>query len=187
MSSLILINDSSVDQKVDAIVNAANKHLMAGNGVCGAIFKKAGYDELTKACQSNQLPLNDGEAVITPAFNIDNAEYIIHAVGPNFSITKNSFQELENAYYNSLILLKENNLHSISFPLISSGIYGGNLPNPVGESTKQCINAYNKFVTMNPDYQIEVLLCAFTEKEMQLAEEVYNKLYTQEEPIKLKH
>lgn len=186
MSSLILINDSSVDQEVDAIVNAANKHLLAGSGVCGAIFKKAGHDELTSACQNNKLPLNDGEAVITPAFNIDNAEYIIHAVGPNFSITKNSFQELENAYYNSLILLKENNLHSISFPLISSGIYGGNLPNPVGESTKQCINAYYKFINLYPDYEIIVKLCAFTEKEMKLAEEVYNEHYIKEDSTLLK-
>lgn len=180
MSNLILINDSSVDQQVDAIVNAANKHLLAGSGVCGAIFKKAGYEALTAACQSHKLPLNDGEAAITPAFNIDNARYIIHAVGPNFSFTEDAFQELFNAYYNSLQLLKENDLHSISFPLISSGIFGGNLPNPVGESTKQCIQAFQKFVKEYPDYPVEVLLCAFTEKEMQLAEEVYNSYYHKE-------
>ena len=181
MSNLLLINDSSVDQTVDAKVNAANKHLFAGSGVCGAIFNKAGYEELTAACQKYKLPLKDGEAVITPSFMIDNANYIIHAVGPNFSITKESFQELYNAFYNSLNVLKENELHSISFPLISSGIFGGNLPNPVGESTKQCIKAYKQFIKENPDYEIEVRLCAFTEKEMNLAEEVYNELYNQEE------
>lgn len=181
MSKLLLINDSSVNQRVDAIVNAANKHLLAGSGVCGAIFKKAGYEELTAACQKYKLPLKDGEAVITPSFMIDNANYIIHAVGPNFSITPESFQELYNAYYNSLKVLKENKLHSISFPLISSGIFGGRLPNPVGESTNQCIKAYKQFTQDNPNYDIEVRLCAFTEKEMHLAEEVYNKLYTPEE------
>lgn len=183
MSKLLLINDSSVNQRVDAIVNAANKHLLAGSGVCGAIFKKAGYEELTAACQKYKIPLKDGEAVITPSFMIDNANYIIHAVGPNFSITPESFQELYNAYYNSLKVLKENKLHSISFPLISSGIFGGRLPNPVGESTKQCIKAYKQFTQDNPNYDIEVRLCAFTEKEMHLAEEVYNKLYTPEEKI----
>ena len=186
MSNLILINDSSVEQKVDAIVNAANRNLFAGSGVCGAIFKKAGYEELTEACQSNNLPLQDGDAIITPSFNIKNANYIIHAVGPNFSLNKEAFQELFNAYYNSLLLLKENDLHSISFPLISSGIYGGNLENPVAESTKQCINAFNAFIKNNPEYPIEVLLCAFTEKEMKLAEEVYNEFYTPEEQLRLK-
>lgn len=179
MSNLILINDSSVEQNVDAIVNAANKFLLAGSGVCGAIFKKAGYDKLTAACQSFELPLKDGEAVITPAFNIANTKYIIHAVGPNFALTPESFQELFNAYYNSLLLLKDNNLHSISFPLISAGIFGGNLPNPVGESTKQCINAYKQFVDDNPDYDLNVLLCSFTKEEMLLAEETYNQNYIQ--------
>jgi len=186
MSNLILINDSSVEQKVDAIVNAANRNLFAGSGVCGEIFKKAGYEELTEACQSNNLPLQDGDSIITPSFNIKNANYIIHAVGPNFSLNKEAFQELFNAYYNCLLLLKENDLHSISFPLISAGIYGGNLENPVAESTKQCINAFNAFIKNNPEYPIEVLLCAFTEKEMKLAEEVYNEFYTPEEQLRLK-
>ena len=186
MSTLKLINDSSGDQQVDANVNAANKNLLAGSGVCGAIFKKAGYEKLTEACQSYKLPLKDGEAAITPAFNIDNTAYVIHAVGPNFAYTPEAFQELFNAYYNSLLVLKENELHSISFPLISSGIFGGDLQNPVGESTKQCIKAFHEFVKNNPEYPVEVLLCAFTEKEMKLAEEVYNKLYIPEEPKYLK-
>lgn len=177
MSNLVLINESSVNQRVDAIVNAANRNLLAGHGVCGAIFSKAGYEELTEACQSHKLPLKDGETAITPAFNIENARYIIHAVGPNFSFNPEAFQELFNAYFNSLNLLKENNLHSISFPLISAGIFGGNLSNPVGESTKQCIQAFESFKEANPDYEVLVKLCAFTEKEMHLAEEVFNQYY----------
>lgn len=177
MSKLTLINDSSVDQPVDAIVNAANKHLLGGNGVCGAIFRKAGYDKLTEYCSSIKTPLQDGEAVITPAFDIDNAEYIIHAVGPNFNITPEAFDKLLNAYYNSLIVLRDNELHSISFPLISSGIFGGKLPNPVATSTENCIKAYKQFKEENPDYEIDVRLCAFTEKEYKSAEEVFNNLY----------
>ena len=165
MSTIKLINGSSVDQEVDAIVNAANRNLMSGGGVCGAIFKKAGYVELTEACQKIKTPLNDGEAAITPAFNITNAKYIIHAVGPDFGVTPKAFKELYEAYYNSLELLKENNLHSISFPLISSGIFGGNLSNSVEESTKQCVRAYKKFVEDNSDYDIDVLLCAYSQQE----------------------
>lgn len=184
MSTLKLINDSSVEQPVDAIVNAANKYLLGGNGVCGAIFRKAGYDELTKYCSTIKTPLNDGDAVITPSFNIDNAEYIIHTVGPNFSITPDAFDALLNAYYNSLIVLRDNELHSISFPLISAGIYGGKLPNPVSTSTENCIKAYNKFKEENPDYEIDVRLCAFTEKEYLSALEVYNNLYEEEHKLK---
>ena len=183
MSSLNLINDSSVDQEVDAIVNAANKHLLGGSGVCGAIFRKAGFDELTEYCSKLKTPLEDGEAVITPAFNIDNAEYIIHAVGPNFNVTPDAVDKLLNAYYNSLKVLRDNNLHSISFPLISAGIFGGKLSNPVATSTEKCIEAYKLFREENPDYEIDVRLCAFTEKEYTSAENVYNTLYEEEHKL----
>ncbi len=165
MSKLEFINASCVDEEVDAIVNAANKYLASGGGVCGAIFSRAGYKELTTACSKYQIPLNDGEAVITPAFNITNAKYIIHAVGPDFNRTPDAFNKLFNAYFNSLKILKENNLHSISFPLISSGIFGGKLSNPTIESARECIKAYNKFIEDNKDYEINVRLCAFTKHE----------------------
>ena len=175
MSNLKLINDSCVNQNVDAIVNAANKYLLAGGGICGAIFKKAGLATLTNACSEYARPLKDGEAVITPAFGITNAKYIIHAVGPDFNVTPKAFKELFEAYYNSLVVLKNNHLHSIAFPLISSGIFGGNLPNPVEESAKQCYRAYEKFCNDCPDYDVNVLLCAFTKKEMTESESVFNK------------
>ncbi len=63
----------------------------------------------------------------------------------------------------------ENEFHSISFPLISAGIFGGNLENPAGESTKQCCLAYKKFVEDYPDYEIDVKLCAFSTVEMDSA------------------
>lgn len=171
MSKLELKNESCIDQKVDAIVNAANRFLISGGGICGAIFKKAGYEELNAACRSIKTPLKDGEVAITPAFNITNAKYIIHAVGPNFRITPNAFNELYKAYYNSLELLKKNNLHSISFPLISSKIFGYGLQNPAKESTKQCLKAYNRFVELNKDYDITVILCAYSSQEYEEAKE----------------
>lgn len=175
MSKLEFINASSVDQEVDAIVNAANRHLLSGGGVCGAIFSKAGYAELECACDEYQTPLRDGDAVITPAFKITNARSIIHAVGPNFYETPEAFDALENAYYNSLVVLMNNGLHSISFPLISAGIFGGTLPNPIDESTKQCINAYNRFISDYPDYEIDVKLCAFQQREMDEVEKAKTK------------
>ena len=105
-----------------------------------------------------------------------NAKNIIHAVGPDFRQTPKAFLELFNAYYNSLVLLKDNNLHSISFPLISSGIFAGNLPNPAEESAKQCCRAYKKFIQDYPEYDIDVLLCAFTSAEYNAAKTIFNNI-----------
>ena len=174
MSNITLLNASCADQCVDAVVNAANKHLWAGGGICGVIFKKAGLLQLKSACDEYKTPLKDGSAVITPAFNMKNAKHIIHAVGPDFAATPSAFKELYDAYYHSLCILKDNDLHSISFPLISSGIFGGNLPDPVGESTKQCCRAYKKFISDFPNYSIDVKLCAFTQAEMQAAQPVFD-------------
>ena len=67
-------------------------------GICGAIYKKAGYSNLNEACRKIKTPLKDGDAVLTLAFDNKNAKYIIHAVGPNFSYTPNAFNELFDAY-----------------------------------------------------------------------------------------
>lgn len=176
MSNIKLLNASCADQNVDAVVNAANSRLWSGGGICGVIFKKAGPLQLQAACAQFTTPLKDGSAVITPAFNLKNAKFIIHAVGPDFSMTPAAFKELFEAYYNSLCVLKENNLHSISFPLISSGIFGGALSNPVSESTKQCCRAYKKFTADYPDYSVDVLLCAFSPSEMTEAQIVFDSI-----------
>lgn len=178
MSNILLLNASCADQVVDAVVNAANDGLWAGGGICGVIFRKAGLNALTAACKQYKTPLKDGSAVITPAFNMTNAKSIIHAVGPNFSVTPKAFKELFDAYYNSLCVLMDNGLHSISFPLISSGIFGGSLANPAAESTKQCCRAYLKFVSDYPDYDVDVKLCAFSAKEMQDAQIVFDNMMT---------
>lgn len=176
MSKIELLNASCADQMVDAVVNAANNGLWAGGGICGVIFKKAGMASLTAACAKYKTPLKDGSAVITPAFNMTNAKSIIHAVGPDFSRTPAAFKELFDAYYSSLRVLMDNGLHSISFPLISSGIFGGSLSNPAAESTKQCCRAYLKFTADHPDYRVDVKLCAFSAKEMTEAKIVFDSM-----------
>ena len=176
MSSIVLINGSCADQTVDAVVNAANKHLLAGGGICGVIFRKAGVIQLRNACAEFIKPLRDGDAVITPAFELTNAKSIIHAVGPDFSRTPNAFTELFNAYYNSLALLMQNGLRSISFPLISAGIFGGDLPDPAEASAKQCALAYKKFTADHPYYEVTVKLCAFTSDEMRSCKSVFNTM-----------
>ena len=169
MSRIELIHGSCADQKADAIVNAANKYLAAGGGICGVIFNKAGYAELGAACAEHKTPLKDGDAVITPSFGLANAKAIIHAVGPNFAETPDAFDALVDAYYNSLVVLKENGYHSISFPLISSGIFGGNLNNPARESARRCCEAVRLFIAKYPDYEVNVLLCAYSANEYEKA------------------
>lgn len=177
MSTIRLINGSCADQKVDAVVNAANNGLWAGGGICGVIFNKAGMKELTQACNEIDTPLMDGDAVVTPAFNMKNAKVIIHAVGPNFGRTPGAFKELFNAYYNSLVALKGYDYHSISFPLISAGIFGGSLENPAAESAKQCCRAYKRFVEDYPTYHVDVKLCAFSSNEMVEAKKVFDSFF----------
>lgn len=177
MSKIELISGSCADQIVDCVVNATNRRLLVGGGICGVIFKKAGLEQLTNACSKYLVPLKDGEAVITPSFKMTNVKSIIHAVGPNFSVTPNAFNELFDAYYNSLIVMMNNNYHSISFPLISSGIFGGRLNDAPGESTKQCCSAYIKFINDYPDYDIYVKLCAFTLSEMDSAKSVFTAFF----------
>ena len=126
---------------VDAIVNAANSRLHEGGGVCGAIFRRAGSDELAEACLEIG-GCETGNAVITPGFNLS-ARYIIHAVGPVWHGGDDGEEQLlYDAYRQSLILAKENDCHSIGFPVISSGIYGY----PKIDAWKVAIESCNDFV-----------------------------------------
>lgn len=115
-------------QQTDAIVNAANSTLLGGGGVDGAIHR-AGGTEILDACRDlrrakypNGLPT--GEAVITTAGRLP-ARFVIHTVGPVWGQHGGSEAELLAACYrNSLVLACENDLTSIAFPAISTGVYG---------------------------------------------------------------
>lgn len=119
-----IVRQDITKMKTDAIVNAANTELKMGGGVCGAIFRGAGEDELQDACHGLS-PIKTGEVVITPGFDLP-TRYIIHAAGPVYdaSSPKESEKLLRATYQNSLNLAKDYKCKSIAFPLISSGIYG---------------------------------------------------------------
>lgn len=123
----------------DAIVNAANSALAMGGGVCGAIFRAAGMAELTAACRAIG-GCATGSAVITPAFGITNAQFIVHAVGPIYADydPKKTAELLRGAYAASLKIAAENGCRSIAFPAISTGIYGYPLEEACREAVSVC-------------------------------------------------
>ena len=107
---------------VDAIVNAANLDLAPGGGVCGAIHQKAG-PALAQAC-ALLSPCPTGQARLTPGFQLP-ARFVIHAVGPVWrGGTVGEPELLASAYRSSLALANAQQLQSIAFPAISTGIYG---------------------------------------------------------------
>lgn len=174
MSRIQLVNVACVEPNVDVVVNAANRYLYAGGGICGVIFYRAGIDELTAECKKIKRPIKVGHAYITSSCRLTKFKAIIHAVGPNFYETPRAFNKLFNAYYNSLKVLMDNGYHSISFPLISSGLFGGNLENPVGESMKQCCLAYKKFTADYPEYYVDVITCAYLDEIIEAQREFKN-------------
>ena len=123
MGTITLRKISITELDTDAVVNAANEGLWAGSGVCGAIFRAAGYDRLQSACDKIGH-CDTGSAVITPGFDLK-ARHIIHAVGPRWTDGAHGEPELLYAAYRSaLTLAAENGCRSVGFPLISAGIFG---------------------------------------------------------------
>lgn len=142
---------------VDAIVNAANSSLMGGGGVDGAIHRAGGpaiLDECRKIV-SKQGGCKTGEAVITTAGLLP-AKYVIHTVGPVWNGgKKNEAALLANCYINSLKLAVENNISSIAFPNISTGIYGY----PKKEAAEIAIRTVTEFLNKHGSINKVYFVC----------------------------
>lgn len=168
---MITIKQISITElSTDAIVNAANEHLQAGGGVCGAIFSAAGYDKLQAACDVFKH-CDTGSAVITSGFDLK-AKYIIHAVGPIWRGGQNGEpQALYNAYKRSLELATENGCRSIGFPLISAGIYGY----PLEDAWRQAIQACKDF-EKKAEHSIEIVFAVLDKRIIDTGLEILNEM-----------
>ena len=119
-SEIELIQGDITESDTDAIVNAANEQLILGAGVAGAIRTKGGASIQEECSAIGHCPV--GEAVITGGGKLK-ARHVIHAVGPRQG-EGDEETKLKNATLNSLKVADQNNLKSITFPAISTGIFG---------------------------------------------------------------
>ena len=146
--------------EVDAIVNAANKSLLGGGGVDGAIHRAAGPQLLEECRTVGGCPT--GEARITRGYNLP-ARYVIHTVGPVHSGKPQDSRLLRNCYENSLRLAVENKIASIAFPAISCGVYGY----PIEDACKIAVDSTCAFLKSNISVK-KVIFILFSDQDHQV-------------------
>lgn len=148
---------------VDAIVNAANKTLLGGGGVDGAIHRAAGPG-LLEACRKLN-GCETGDAKITEGFDLP-ARYVIHTVGPVYRRRPKDRTLLSSCYRKSLSLAVENNVHSIAFPAISCGVYGY----PIEQACEVAVTTTAEFLLKGHEH-LNVLFVLFSKSD----HEIYQK------------
>jgi O-acetyl-ADP-ribose deacetylase (regulator of RNase III) len=161
LCQLQLIRGDITAIAVDAIVNAANSQLAGGGGVDGAIHR-AGGQEIMRELDEIRARIGrceTGSAVVTGAGRLP-AKFIIHAVGPRYRDGKHGEPEqLESCYTTSLKLAAERDVRSLSFPSISTGIYGY----PIGEAAEIAVRTVAQWLHEHPEPLRIVKLVQFSE------------------------
>jgi len=167
-----LIQGDITKIEVDAVVNAANSSLLGGGGVDGAIHRAGGPAilEECRAIRARQGGCDTGQAVITTAGNLP-AKYVIHTVGPIWTGDKEAEhrQLLEDCYTNSLKIAVENEVQTIAFPNVSTGIYSF----PKALAAEVAIDAVRNFLTENESITKIIFVC-FDEENYVLYNQILN-------------
>ena len=166
MKGIQVIQADITKLNVDAIVNAANRTLLGGGGVDGAIHRAAGSKLLEECRKLNGC--DTGEAKITKGYKLP-AKYVIHTVGPvyNPNFAQQDAELLASCYKNSLDLAKKYNLNSIAFSCISTGVYGY----PKEAAAQIAIETVKSWLKQQK-FNIEVYFCVFDSEN----KAIYNKL-----------
>jgi O-acetyl-ADP-ribose deacetylase (regulator of RNase III) len=146
MPSIALVRGDLTQEQVDAIVNAANRSLLGGGGVDGAIHR-AGGPAILEACRElrrTTLPhgLPTGEAVATTAGDLG-ARWVIHTVGPVYASDPDPAASLAACHASALRVADELGARSVAFPAISTGVFGY----PVEEAAEVAVATVTGAVT----------------------------------------
>lgn len=166
-----LISGDITKVAVDAIVNAANSSLLGGGGVDGAIHRAAGPELLAECRTLGGCPT--GEARITKGYSLP-SKYVIHTVGPVFHGGRQGEAELlGSAYRSSLALADENNVETIAFPAISTGVYGY----PKREAAEVSFRAIKEYLGKSNSIK-EVNVVLFSSGDLNLYSSIADRIFS---------
>jgi O-acetyl-ADP-ribose deacetylase (regulator of RNase III) len=152
---IAVIQGDITQQRVDAIVNAANNSLLGGGGVDGAIHKAAGPELLKECRQLNGCAT--GEAKITKGYNLL-AKWVVHTVGPIWYGGNQGEDELLASCYRNCLAIAEQEqyqIKTIAFSAISTGVYGF----PVERAARIAASEIQRFLETNNSLEQVILVC----------------------------